>query len=184
MGPQCLSRGCKNPPNVRGYCEPHTRARKAARERIRAELAAPARNLPESEFVYIIGVEGYDGFKVGRSNDPIKRLAQLQTPLPMNMALLSVLCVVSMGATALERSAHVALTAQGHHIRGEWFKGSAESIEATIRGCASEIGTHVMTPNEVSAICLEHMARNVAGDEMIAFSEKIDRLRRVLSVWA
>lgn len=73
----------------------------------------------ERSQIYVVKAGETDNYKVGVSNNPIKRIQGLQTGnhLKLNFK------VVRFGTSALERFLHKTLSAEGRRIRngGEWF---------------------------------------------------------------
>lgn len=179
MGAQCLNKGCQSPPGPKGYCAKHTKARKTGAAKIRAILDAPSKQFHESEFVYIIALDGHQAFKVGRSIDPVARLRELQTPMPIGMRLIEVFCVASSTAHKLESAAHEILRECGHHIKGEWFDADPQDISAVIRKCAATVGAHILSPHEAMALCREHIASSGTGGGLPAFEDKLARIVRL-----
>ena len=90
---------------------------------------------PTWDSVYVI--EGAPGhIKVGFSNDPIARLANLQTasPFPLRLAFR----IASPRAFDIEQEAHAILMA--HQMEGEWFLIDKEMAIAAVFGAASRLG--------------------------------------------
>jgi hypothetical protein len=76
-------------------------------------------------FVYVITIEGQDLCKIGISNNPNGRIAQLLTGSPFQMELVFAFRVESRDdARTLERAFHSYL--EEHRSRGEWFHLSPE----------------------------------------------------------
>lgn len=181
MGAQCLHRGCQGLPGPRGYCEGHANARRIAAAKVRAVLDAPPKQFHESEFIYIVALDGYQAFKVGRSIDPLSRLQALKTPMPMDMSFVGVFCVASSAAYKLESAVHAVLKECDHHIRGEWFDAEPKDIIAVIRKCAEMTGIHIVTLEDAAAIVREHTASNGGDDDMLRFGEKVSAIWRHLT---
>ena len=179
MTAQCIQKGCQNPPAKKGYCDWHYRRR----IELAATVAARARpsddrEIHESEFLYVIGVAGNPFFKVGRSSDPVKRMANLQCAIPIDLKLEAVFCVASSGAEKLERSAHRALAS--HNVRGEWFRLSREEIIEAVKNCAGEIEAAIIEPAVAMALCREVISRAGTQDEILGFEEKLKRIAAVM----
>lgn len=86
----------------------------------------PNRTKSSDQYVYFIEVLP-DGFiKIGLSNDPVKRLAHMQTSFPYELQLLGYVS----GDYTLEKQLHEDFKAD--HIKGEWFK-SSKPLEAKIQ---------------------------------------------------
>ena len=66
--------------------------------------------------LYVIRAVGTDWVKVGKANSPRRRLATLQTAIPIDLVLVA----TADWPDEDERVMHGILLA--HHIRGEWFK--------------------------------------------------------------
>lgn len=76
--------------------------------------------MSEVSYVYVIAVAGRDLVKIGRSNDPVKRLAGLQTACPFPLEMICIHALPSRKAAAdVERDIHRAY--RGDHANGEWF---------------------------------------------------------------
>jgi hypothetical protein len=73
--------------------------------------------------IYVIKAVGTQYVKIGRAADPIRRLKQMQTGVPMQLVLLA----VSDWPSAREKVIHVAL--KPYHVRGEWFTMCQEIFE-------------------------------------------------------
>lgn len=181
MAAQCLSKGCQNPPGRSGYCSPHAKRRMAAVAKMRAdEIAAEARAVHNSEFLYVIGIQGNQAFKVGRSLDPVKRMANLQCAIPLNLVLEAAFCVASSSAVQLERAAHQALAEDS--LRGEWFKADLAKIVETINRCAAEIQAPIIDPVAALIMCREDKIRTGGSDDMHRFESKCRRLADLMGI--
>jgi hypothetical protein len=93
-------------------------------------------------FVYFVGAR--DGrVKIGRSRQgPRDRIDALQTGSADDLELLGrAVCRTEIDAKNLERLIHSALTKQGRHIRGEWFRltrPEVDALETNIRNWAAQ----------------------------------------------
>lgn len=67
--------------------------------------------------IYFIQNETTKAVKIGKSNDPQKRIAGFQTAIADRLKLIGTL----PGDRPLERKLHIRFS--GFHIRGEWFRG-------------------------------------------------------------
>jgi hypothetical protein len=88
-------------------------------------------SLEPTEFVYVMGSTGSQTVKIGRSVDPKRRLAQIQTMSPVPLELLA----LHVGDHEVETYLHRRFAIQRTH--GEWFtfeddplKQVAEAIQA------------------------------------------------------
>lgn len=72
----------------------------------------------DTQYVYLIRMERTHFYKIGKSNDPHGRLANMQTASPYKLHLLHVF--KADNATAAEESLHARL--HGTKREGEWFK--------------------------------------------------------------
>jgi hypothetical protein len=73
-----------------------------------------------SDRLYVIRVVGTSWVKFGISSDPERRMKSLQTGNPMELELLYVIGPFR-DAMKWEKRIHSVLTADGLHVRGEWF---------------------------------------------------------------
>lgn len=179
MTAQCRQKGCQHPPTRKGYCLGHYQALIRMAERVRATVEKPTtRPIHESEFLYVIGITGNRIYKVGRSSDPVKRMANLQCAIPIDLTLEAVFCVASSGAEQLERAAHRALVR--HNVRGEWFRLDANEIVGAIQKCATDMETAIMDTNAALAMCREDTATTGGRDEIFGFEDKLRRIRTAL----
>jgi hypothetical protein len=80
----------------------------------------------ETDYVYIIRMGRKNIFKIGKSNDPQGRLANLQTSSPFKLSLFHVFRADN--ASAAEESLHASLNSS--RMEGEWFKLTNEQKEA------------------------------------------------------
>jgi hypothetical protein len=78
-------------------------------------LAYWQRELEEPEFAYVIQGDPGTPIKVGKGDNPERRLAEFQTGNPAELHLL----YVAPGGYALERELHYRL--RDSQVRGEWF---------------------------------------------------------------
>lgn len=75
-------------------------------------------------YIYFIKAGKY--LKIGISEDPEKRLSQLQTGSPLELSLIDKVKVRSESeAKAIESAMHIHF--RGKRIKGEWFKGVTSS---------------------------------------------------------
>ena len=175
MTAQCLKRGCPNPPSRKGYCQGHYQKLIELTAKVNAPPPPmPPRAIHQSKFLYVIGITGNQIFKVGRSGDPVKRMANLQCAIPIDLTLEAAFCVASSGAEKLERSVHRALVR--HNVRGEWFKLSKTVIVEEVIECARQIETPIIDPMTAIALCRENTAVTGGLDEIFAFEEKLKRI--------
>lgn len=180
MSAQCLQKGCGNPPARMGYRSGHYQRRLSAATKIKAQAEAmPAREIHESEFLYVIGISGNPFYKVGRSLDPVKRMANLQCSIPIDLTLEAAFCVASSAASRLEGAAHKALVA--HNTRGEWFRTDKAEIIKTVKVCADQIEAVILDPVAALAICRDDTARTGGRDEMLGFEDKLKRIMAVIA---
>jgi len=107
-------------------------------------------------YVYIIEQVGSTFCKVGVSNEPVRRLAELQRHNPNRMAISYVLePQISVNAYSLENNIHYLLS--DYRLEGEWFKlpakGAFSLIYANHRivkliGCVIEYPDWVIEPRK------------------------------------
>ena len=91
----------------------------------------------EKEQCYFMHDKNSNAIKVGRSLNPISRLAAIQTSNPNEIKLLgSIGLKNSKSWINNERIIHDDLKNQGYHIRGEWFR--ADSLVLNYVGCLLE----------------------------------------------
>jgi hypothetical protein len=107
--------------------------------RIRVEPDAVVLSGPEGErgFVYFIGSRAFRPIKIGFSDQPKTRLADLQTAHPFRLNLLT--CIA--GPVALERRLHRVFAAD--RLMGEWFRRSSR-LEHLVAACRSDSHTEAM----------------------------------------
>jgi hypothetical protein len=93
--------------------------------------------------IYIITVAGtLTLVKIGISKDPYKRLKELQTGNPFELALFAFAWVGSYtAARTLELAVHVALAP--FRLVGEWFGITPEDAERTIFQKAADLGISI-----------------------------------------
>jgi hypothetical protein len=78
-------------------------------------------------YVYCIQIKDFDLFKVGYSNNVKKRLVALQTAIPFDLEIISLIrCQDSNNARRIEDIIHEYIAE--YHYRGEWFKMPKEKI--------------------------------------------------------
>jgi hypothetical protein len=70
------------------------------------------------KYLYVIQSEDSDYIKIGRTNNPKKRLSDLQSGNPNKLSYL----ILLKGKGYLEKSIHEDL--KSYRVRGEWFKKS------------------------------------------------------------
>jgi hypothetical protein len=90
--------------------------------------------LPAQAYIYVIGAP--DGpQKIGLANDPVRRLAILQTGNASGIGVNASVPVMRSDADLVERHAHHLLL--DRHIRGEWFDVTPAEALAVIRQAVS-----------------------------------------------
>ena len=67
--------------------------------------------------LYIIQSDITGAIKVGRANDPYKRVKQLQTGAAHELKIIKIF----KNEGAKEKQIHKLLTSHGQHLTGEWF---------------------------------------------------------------
>lgn len=171
---QCLNKGCHRPPGPIGFCDHHLRLRRAAKD---MHEAKPMRDFHNSDFVYLIGMDQIGAMKVGRSLDPVMRLAELQAPIPLDLRLSTAFCVASDGARRLENLVHKALTARGLLMRGEWFRVGFDDAALMVEKVANENGIVIMSLRSALEACRE-MVIGTGSVGRDVFDAKLERLIR------
>ena len=119
----------------------------------------PKYGLPFST-VYVIAPESKWPIKIGVSNSPRKRLADLQTS---HWKVLHVMkgfwCASAKDALKVEREAHRMLREDNRCLLGEWFDRTAEQAEEVIRFAAARhdvaLGDEVPTEEIEDALYAE-----------------------------
>jgi hypothetical protein len=92
-------------------------------------------------FIYFIGAEGKRNtlIKIGKANDPLNRLMELQTGSPIRLRIIgSVKCRNSDHARQVEKLAHNLFWKQRRH--GEWFnlrRSQINQIQSLINEAAA-----------------------------------------------
>lgn len=168
---QCLIKGCARQPGPIGFCDHHLRLRREAK----AKVVAPQRDFHNSDFVYLISADKTGAIKVGKSLDPVARIAELQAPIPIDLRLSAAFCVVSDDARRLELMIHKTLTRRGLLIRGEWFRIGLDDAIAAVEQVARKNEIVIMTPSAALAACREMATKGVAfGRDQ--FDAKLSRL--------
>lgn len=76
-------------------------------------------------FVYLIHNATQDTYKIGKSKDPVKRLSQLRTSSPDEIAI--VCTIETSDMDRLEGELHQEFADK--HIRGEWFRLTQPDVE-------------------------------------------------------
>ncbi len=152
----------------------HYQRRLATATRINRQAEPSPREIHQSEFLYVIGISGNPFYKVGRSLDPAKRMANLQCAIPLDLTLDAAFCVASSAANVLECATHRALIK--HNARGEWFKADKAEIIKTVKMCAEQIEAAILDPMSALAMCRDDLVRSGGRDEMFAFDAKLKRI--------
>lgn len=76
-------------------------------------------------FVYLIHNATQSTYKIGKSKDPVKRLSQLRTSSPDEIAIVCTIETSDMDRLEGELHQHFA----DKHIRGEWFRLTPSDVE-------------------------------------------------------
>lgn len=97
--------------------------------------------MPNGRYVYVIKGD-HDRVKIGMTDRPMKRLAELQTGNPFALRFAFVGEVDNV-ASDIEVYAHDKLDA--HRESGEWFNVPVEAAIAAVMGSAYHLG-HAITP--------------------------------------
>jgi hypothetical protein len=120
------------------------RERELQRRRILEQVLAEIDNrskgdvAPNGCAVYVMSSEL--GVKVGISDEPEKRLGQVQTGHPAKVSLFRVLWFFSRDeAAVVETKAQLVLTVRGAHLSGEWFKLSAAAASSSVSKVVQEL---------------------------------------------
>lgn len=94
------------------------------------------RTRPQSGFVYVVGLRGFDMAKIGYSTDPERRVAQLESGAGMTGGM--VLLAQIPGTPPHERRLHRRFA--GRRLFGEWFRlsGEIENWLATVDSALGE----------------------------------------------
>jgi hypothetical protein len=121
--------------------------------------------------VYFIRSEQMDMIKIGIANDPLHRLASMQTGSADKLTLVG--GWLTDCAPALEEALHAAHA--GSRVRGEWFKAT-EEIQAVMGPCgaAGPEVTLCFEPQpyvEPTAIC--RLPRWHEGEDFAAYKARI-----------
>jgi hypothetical protein len=96
--------------------------------------SAPQR-LPQGGFIYVIS-SATGHLKIGVTNDPYARLAQLQTASPSPLVIEYVGALRTDGF-AIEAAAHATLA--NHRMAGEWFDCPADMAVAAVGAAAHRL---------------------------------------------
>ena len=111
-------------------------ARKTKRTKTPRKTYLASQPTDNTEFVYVIQMGQKNIFKIGKSNDPEGRLANLQTASPFKLKLLHVFSADN--ASIAEENLHAALHEK--RLKGEWFrltneqKASIVSVDKFVEG--------------------------------------------------
>jgi hypothetical protein len=87
------------------------------------------------QYIYLIQKNTESIYKIGISDDPLKRLKQLQTGNSARLHLIKIFAV--QDARAIEKRLHRLLMFHRCSPRGEWFKLSEEYVELVGEVCCS-----------------------------------------------
>lgn len=79
-----------------------------------------------TDWVYLIGADGVSRVKIGKSDDPKKRLSGMQTGSPVRLVLLA-LIDCGKDASGTEQMLHEKF--RDNHTGGEWFDATPEIIQ-------------------------------------------------------
>ncbi len=99
------------------------------RKRAKAKLKHESKQIRRSQepgkntFVYLIHCKGTDNYKIGYSNIPEKRLADIQTSNATKVVLLENVRATTLDELRLHQQF------ERNHLRGEWFRFSVEKLE-------------------------------------------------------
>ena len=88
----------------------------------------------ESTTLYVISIDGTSYVKIGISNDAERRLRNLQTANPQDLRLEYAFTGSPVLVRNWETRIHRQLTADGRHIRGEWFWIMPPELEDVLIG--------------------------------------------------
>lgn len=88
--------------------------------------------------VYVFTATDYDAMKVGKSNNPARRLANVRGSTPLELKLHSVAYFEAWDVFEIEQAVHKALA--DTHIRGEWFRKDPLAADQAILDAAYRLG--------------------------------------------
>ncbi|MBB4984994.1 GIY-YIG nuclease family protein [Streptomyces nymphaeiformis] len=132
-------------------------------------------NLEPTEFVYVMGSPGTRTVKIGRSVDPKRRLAQIQTMSPVPLELLA----VHIGDHEVETYLHRRFALLRTH--GEWFTFEVDPLSAVaeaIQAHAEEKRAMEATPS-MAELRLDFLQRvGQASAEFLQARHDLERLIR------
>ena len=102
-----------------------------------------AYNIEREEYIYVIGMETTNFYKIGCSNNPLERLKNLQTanPLPLNVVAI----FTSTDMYSYESKIHEFLTE--YRRKGEWFE--IDNIFETIMAVKDKYGLDVSVSDTI-----------------------------------
>jgi hypothetical protein len=90
-------------------------------------------------YIYFVEEIGRKAIKIGRSEDPFRRLGGLGTANPRPLRLLFLIqCLNTAQAVSLEQKLHKVYAE--YNIRGEWFRRSPELVSLISKHLASQSG--------------------------------------------
>ncbi len=99
---------------------------------------------PGNACLYAIGARGTEFLKIGVANDPYRRLKELQTANPYELALLYAVETNEDQAFQIEKAVHQSTEARNAKGMGEWLDISPRIIPMLIAFAADAVGAELV----------------------------------------